>query len=115
MLRVCYVLTDSGNSSTTVGFESDMLVECAILDVSPRADISGQFLPLCVPHVNSIPAKVCLILFEPAVYYNQVWSVARLPEVRRVDRDRTSESPRVPPEPVIFEIHRVSVSRDIDE
>lgn len=82
MLRVCYVLTNSGNSSTTVGFEPDMLVESAILDVSPRADITGELLPLCVPHVNSISAKVGLILFKTAVYYNQVWSVARLPEVR---------------------------------
>ena len=93
MLRVCYVLTNSGNCSTTVSFESNMLVESAILDVSPTADISGQLLSLCVPHVNSIPPKVCLILFEPAVYYHQVWSVARLPEIRRVYRDRTSESP----------------------
>jgi hypothetical protein len=110
MLRVCYVLTDSGNSSTTVGFEPDMLVESAILDVSPTADISGQLLSLCVPHVNSIPPKVCLILFEPAVYYHQVWSVARFPEVRRVDGDGTSESPGVSPEPIVFEIHRISVS-----
>jgi hypothetical protein len=110
MLRVCYVLTNSGNSSTTVSFESNMLVEGAILDVSPCADISRQLLPLCVPHVNSIPAKVGLILLESAVNHNQVWSVARFPEVRRVDRDRTSESPRIPPEPIIFEIYWVSVS-----
>ena len=110
MLRVCYVLTDSGNSSSTVGFETDMLVKGAILDVSPSTDISGELLPLCVSHVNSIAAKVGLILFESAVNHNQVWSVACLPEIRRVDCDRTPESPRIPPEPIIFEIHWVSVS-----
>ena len=93
MLRVCYVLTNSGNCSTTVSFESNMLVESAILDVSPSADISRQLLSLCVPHVNSIPPKVCLILFEAAVDYNQVWSIAILSEVRRVNCDGTSKSP----------------------
>lgn len=70
MLRVCYVLTDSGDSSTTVGFESDMLVEGAVPDVSPCTDISGELFSLRVPHVNSIPAEEGLILFESAVDHN---------------------------------------------
>ena len=110
MLWVCYVLTDSGNSSTTVGFEADMLVKGAILDVSPSTDISVELLPLCVSEVYSIAAKVGLILFESAVNHNQVWTVACLPEIRRIYRDRTSETPRIPPEAIVFEIHRVSVS-----